>query len=556
MYDQAVLNQLKQDGSLLTQVVGRHVSLVDGGGGELKGCCPFHSERTPSFYVVPDKGFCHCFGCGWGGDIFDFVQQLSGLDFPAAIEEVADEAGIPVVVGAPQVRTRHVLRSGLLEVCSAAHVYYRQHVNKAQDYLRQRGLDASVELWELGYAPDEWDGLCRFLTSRRVELKAAHEAGVLGRSERTGRYYDFFRGRLVFPIRDDRGRVVGFAGRSTSPEVKPKYLNTPETPLYQKSKLLYGLSEALRSIRKTKRIILVEGYTDVMAMHAAGHGETVAACGTALTDEHIARISRLTNVVYEAKDPDKAGRLSMEKDLPRFLKAGVQVYRVPLDSLDPDELVLKHGAASLSEKVSQAEPLLPEVIGWVSRRYPFTPQGRHAAAEAVLPFLRPLRGVGRSEGLQRAARTLSVDARVLARMCGGRELAPARERIRTLDPLCQSVIWGLAHHKQRVDRVVREQLRPEWLEPEERTIVMSMMQEAPCYGLFSSLPPWAARSLRALMAERSRHGAGEIRDIVREYCTRLELRYIEGSLGSQVNGVRFTMQQRRLELLDSLAATP
>ena len=552
MYDRDVLNQLRSNGDLLLQVVNQHVSLSPAGGGEWKGRCPFHQEKTASFYVVADKGFCHCFGCGWGGDVFDFVQELLGLEFRSAVEEVADEAGVSVT-DSQEWKARRRMKSSLLEVCSIAAEYYRSYVGEpeAQDYLEERGLLDAVEPWQLGYAPDNWGGLVSHLQARRVDLRAAVEAGVLGHKQR---FFDFFRDRIIFPIRDNRGRIVGFAGRSTAGQ-QPKYLNTPETPLYRKGELLFGLAKASPNIRANGRIVLVEGYTDVIACHAAGVAEAVAACGTALTEAHVTRISRLTSNVVECKDPDSAGMAAMEKDLVPLVRAGMNVTRVPLPGLDPDELFQQQGGEALATCVDQAHPLLPEVLQLISRRFSWTPQGRQQAAEAVVPLIRSMRGLARDEAVTLAARALNVDTYQLRRMVGRRKPhAPIEvEAVRQLNPLVSEVIWALVHHPDRADPIVRKHLRPEWMGEQERLILHLLMQGSTVPVILLQLEDWAQKDLRQLAANRAKHGAGQVRSLTRESCLRIELGYVEARMGAQVNGTRFGLQRRRLELLDSLA---
>ena len=552
MYDREVLNQLRSDGELLQRVITTHVALQPAGGGELKGRCPFHQEKTASFYVIPDKGFCHCFGCKWGGDVFDFLQTLLGLDFRASVAEVADEAGV-LLDDTEEYQAQRRMRSSLLEVCAVAHAFFRKHLRDPapQSYLVERGLQAAVTEWELGYAPDSWDSLSNYLANNRVSRDAAVKAGVLCHKQH--RYFDFFRGRLIFPIRDNRGRVVAFAGRAMSPDQQPKYINTPSTELYDKSDILFGLAKASPSIRSNARIILVEGYTDVIACHAAGATEAVATCGTALTPEHVTRISRLTCNVVEAKDPDNAGMNAMEKDLVPLLQAGLNVTRVPLPGLDPDDLFQQQGGEALLTCISQAQPLLPEVLQRLSRRFPYTPQGRQQAADAAVPLLRVMRGIARQEAVQLAARLLSVSHHQLRRMVGQQhQPIQVEEGHREFDATVAPVLWALLHHEARARPLVVDGLKPDWVSDQERTAVLGLLLGTPFPELLMCLEPWAARHLRSLAANRALYGAGQVRALVRECCLRAELAHVDARMGAQVNGTRFGLQQRRVQIMDAL----
>ena len=288
----------------IAEVVGDYVRLSPAGAGRLKGLCPFHKEKTPSFQVDTQKGYYHCFGCKASGDVFSFVQQVENLSFSDALRKLAERAGI-------QLEVRYGEKSGrdLYEVNAFALDYFRQHLEgPALDYLLARGLSReTIDTFELGYAPDGWDGLLRLARTRGVPERQLLEAGLLSENPERGRIYDRFRHRVMFPIRDHLGRLVGFGGRVLD-DSAPKYLNTPETPVFKKGELLYGLDRARLELKDGADLVVVEGYMDVLAMHQHGLRGTVASLGTALTAEHAQLLERLgAQSLVLLFDSDQAG---------------------------------------------------------------------------------------------------------------------------------------------------------------------------------------------------------------------------------------------------------
>ncbi|WP_309573327.1 DNA primase, partial [Deinococcus sp.] len=251
----------------IADVVGEHVRLTPAGKGRLKGLCPFHNEKSPSFQVDTEQGYFYCFGCKAGGDVFSFVQRTENLSFGDALRKLADRAGIQVEAKYGEKSSRD-----LYDVNAFALTYFREHLaGAALDYLRRRGLtDATIEAFELGYAPDGWDGLLKHARTKGVTEKQLLDAGLLTENPENGRVYDRFRGRVMFPIRDHLGRLVGYGGRVLD-DSKPKYLNTPETEAFRKGELLYGLDKARTTLKDVKaELVVVEGYMDVITMHQHG----------------------------------------------------------------------------------------------------------------------------------------------------------------------------------------------------------------------------------------------------------------------------------------------
>src|SRR5262245_4143247 len=358
-----VLAELRMAADIV-EVIGDHTRLKKAGR-SWKGLCPFHNERTPSFTVDRDKGLYHCFGCGAGGDVIHFVRQIDRLEFPEAVEVLAGRFGV-TIPRRERRGPRDDRREKMFEAVTAAERFYRERLDKpgnaAANYLEQRGVPK--ELWAeltLGHAPDAWDSIARGLSPAFPESLLV-EAGLLQpRAEGKGAY-DRFRDRLLFVVRDERGRAVGFGGRALSPEGEPKYLNSPESPIFSKKRLLYGLFQAREAIRKHDRVVLVEGYFDHLALLRAGVAETVASMGTALTPEQSERLRRLTGNAVVCYDGDAAGRNATHGALALLLAQGFQarVARLP-EGEDPDDLLRDQGPEGLARRIEEA----PDFLTWL-----------------------------------------------------------------------------------------------------------------------------------------------------------------------------------------------
>ncbi|GGA00425.1 DNA primase [Elstera cyanobacteriorum] len=350
-----------------SSVVGRKVKLTRKGR-EFSGLCPFHNEKSPSFFVNDDKGFYHCFGCGAHGDIVSFVMQTEGLGFAETVQRLAAEAGIPVPNDTPQDRKTVEKRQTLEAAMEAACLYFEQALRgpsgaPAREYLEKRGVpEADIGKFRLGWAPDQRDGLKVALKIQGFDDAMLVEAGLLIRVEEKPDPYDRFRGRVMFPICDRRGRVIAFGGRILG-DGQPKYLNSPETPLFHKGRSLYALHHARPSAAKKQEIILAEGYMDVIALHRAGFDTAVAPLGTALTEEQMEELWRLAPEPILCLDGDSAGQKAMMRAALRalpLLKAGRSLRFATLpEGLDPDDLLGRPGGpARLREALTVARPLI------------------------------------------------------------------------------------------------------------------------------------------------------------------------------------------------------
>ncbi len=318
-------------------------------GASYKGKCPFHNEKTPSFFVSPARGNYYCFGCGVKGDIFTFVQELEGVDFLGALKLLAEKAGV-VLEQLPQRDNSE--REKLFDILEDSTDFFEKNLlsaSEARVYLEKRGLsNESIKAWRIGYIPNEWRLLYSFLKAKSVSENDMEKAGLLKRSDKGGgseqSFYDVFRGRIMFPIFERSGRVIAFSGRSIVDDPKsPKYLNSPETVLFHKSETLYGLDRAKLEIKKRDYTILVEGQMDILMCHQSGFINTVASSGTAFTKDHLAKLQNLSNRITLAFDSDKAGFAAANKSAVLALSMGMEVKIVTLPKgMDPAELILRN----------------------------------------------------------------------------------------------------------------------------------------------------------------------------------------------------------------------
>ena len=358
----------------LAETIGRRVKLTRRGR-EHTGLCPFHNEKTPSFTVNEEKGFYHCFGCGAHGDVIGFVMRSEGTPFPEAVERLAAEAGLEVPVQSPEDRVREERRAGLTEVMEAAADWYAAELQtptgrSALEYLRGRGLDdRAIAAFRLGFAPEGGGNVKQELESRmsksssgrRIELATLVEAGLLRTSEDDRPPYPFFRNRILFPITDRRGRVIAFGGRLMGEAKSAKYINSPDTPLFHKSRMLYNMAEARRAAYDDEPLIVAEGYMDVIALARAGFRGGVAPLGTALTEHQLAELWRHTPEPILCFDGDEAGRRAAGRAAVRtlpLLTPGKSLRFVMLrPGEDPDSLIAKDGRKAMQAALEQARPL-------------------------------------------------------------------------------------------------------------------------------------------------------------------------------------------------------
>ncbi|QOX60664.1 DNA primase [Staphylococcus capitis] len=349
--DQSVINEIKDKTDIL-DLVSEYVKLEKRGRNYI-GLCPFHDEKTPSFTVSEDKQICHCFGCKKGGNVFQFTQEIKDIPFVEAVKELGERVDIKVDVGQTQYNQQSQMASDdlkMIEMHELIQDYYHYALMKtvegeeALNYLRQRGFtDELIKQRQIGYAPDSSHFCHDFLEKKGYDIELAYEAGLLSRNEENFSYYDRFRNRIMFPLKNAQGRIVGYSGRTYTNQ-EPKYLNSPETPIFQKRRLLYNLDKARKSIRQNDEIVLLEGFMDVIKSDYAGLKQVVASMGTQLSQEHMTFLKKLTNNITLMFDGDYAGREATLKTGQALLQQGLNVYAIQLPSgMDPDEYIGKYG---------------------------------------------------------------------------------------------------------------------------------------------------------------------------------------------------------------------
>jgi len=348
----------------IVELVGRYVSLRQTGR-SFKGLCPFHDEKTASFHVHPERGMFHCFGCGVGGDALQFLMRHDNLSFPEAVRSLAREVGIEI----PEQGESEGPSETLRRANDCAQTLYRSawgapEGEGARKYWSSRGFDsARAERYGVGFAPAAWDRLRQDLKRAGIESTVGERAGLLAPRRHGEGHYDRFRGRLVFPIQDVRGRVIAFGGRALAPDQEPKYLNSPETPIFRKREAFYGFPEALAPIRRAGRAVVVEGYFDRIALAEAGIEEAVATCGTALTEDHARQLRRRTREVVLLFDGDEAGHRAVLRSLEILLPEGLRVRVGVLPAgEDPADVLTRHGVDALRQVVESAPPAIEAVI--------------------------------------------------------------------------------------------------------------------------------------------------------------------------------------------------
>ena len=471
----------------IVELIGGRVQLKKAGR-EWKACCPFHNEKTPSFWVSPDKQFFHCFGCGAHGTALGFLIDYDKLPFPDAVEELASRLGLEVPRedgGAPRTRPGEDLYGLIAQVAQ----FYRDSLRespRAKQYLEGRGITAeSCVKFAVGYAPDAWDSVLRRFGGSEARDRALLEAGLV--IERSGRgesgNYDRFRDRVMFPIRDARGRPIAFGGRVIDAG-EPKYLNSPETPLFHKGRELYGLYEARQALRKIERLLVVEGYVDVVRLAQSGIAYAVATLGTATTPEHLNRLFRVTSEVVFCFDGDRAGRTAAWRALENALehaRDGRQLRFLFLpEGHDPDTLVGAEGAGAFESRVADAVPISEFLVSQLVARTDLSSvDGRARLAELARPLLaRVPAGVYRELLLERLAAEVRMPAGRLAELLrspravarGGRNADrpsgaawPARSAGR--QPLLTQAIMLVLHHPASAQGVPAV---PDWLGAEQK----------------------------------------------------------------------------------------
>ncbi len=413
-------DRVKQQADIV-RVVGEYVRLKKSGQ-NFTGLCPFHAEKSPSFAVHPTKQIYHCFGCGVGGDVFKFVMEMEKCPFPESIRIVAEKCGIAVPQPrerSPEERKENQQRTVLVEVHRVAQAFFVKQLEStaegkvARAYLEDRGLDkAAIDQFGIGYTPSGGDALLRFLKTKYPD-KLLVESGLVSRDQ-SGRLFDRFRRRITFPISNESGKIVAFGCRALGEDM-PKYLNSPETPIYSKSNVLYHLDRAKEALRRNDFAVLVEGYMDAIAVARAGISNVVASCGTSLAEPQIKLLGRFTHRVIVNYDPDAAGQTATERSISLLLEQDFEVRVLALPGkADPDRFIREQGAAAYTKVLKDAPPYVDYLIARARRMDMTTGEGKLRAVNFLLPYVQKIPNrILRSEWATRIAQQLRLDEPVL-----------------------------------------------------------------------------------------------------------------------------------------------
>jgi DNA primase len=551
-------DRVKQQADIV-RVVGEYVSLRKSGQ-NFVGLCPFHSEKTPSFAVHPVKQIYHCFGCGAGGDVFKFVMELEKCGFPDAIRTVAEKCGIAVPQPrerSPEERQANQQRSVLVEMHRDATAFFARQLGStaegkvARGYLADRGLDdEAIARFGLGYAPSGGEVLLRQLKQKFPE-KLIEQAGLAGR-DGNGRAYDRFRRRIMFPIANESGKIVAFGGRALGDDM-PKYLNSPETPIYTKSALLYHLDRAKEPIRRNDFAVLVEGYMDTIGVARAGIGNVVASCGTSLTEAQVKLLGRFTHRIVVNYDPDSAGQAATERSLALLLEQDFETRVLALPVIDgkpadPDSYIQKKGAEAYRELLGKAPAFLDYLIGRAKRMDLSSAEGKLRAVNFLMPHVQRVQNpLLRSEWATRIAQQLRLDEPVLREALRkaaaerrsevkakpeliGRSARPAERRLVHMlleaeefrERLASEIAAGALHKGLETERIMETLLKAsaEGVRPDAATLAATL-EEGDRRLLFeiafeSDAPPTWDEAESCLNVLRERHAKQELDALQKE----------------------------------------
>jgi DNA primase len=418
-------DRVKQQADIV-RVIGEYVRLKKSGQ-NFTGLCPFHAEKSPSFAVHPTKQIYHCFGCQVGGDVFKFVMEMEKCPFPEAIRIVAEKCGIAIPAPrdhSPEERQQHQQRNAILEMHRVAQSFFTRQLETtpegrvARAYLEDRGLTSEIiEQFGIGYAPSGGDALVRLLRPKYRDERVLAVSGLISRDQ-SGRFFDRFRRRITFPIANEGGKIVAFGCRALGDD-QPKYLNSPETPIYSKSNVLYHLDRAKEALRRQDFAVLVEGYMDAIAVARAGISNVVASCGTSLAEPQIKLLSRFTKRVIVNYDPDSAGQIATERSVALLLEQDFEVRVLALPPVgdkkaDPDLFIREKGAESYKKLLREAPPYIDYLIARARQMDISSGEGKLRAVNFLLPYVQKIPNrLLRSEWATRIAQQLRLDEPVL-----------------------------------------------------------------------------------------------------------------------------------------------
>jgi DNA primase len=480
-FDDSKIEEIKSRVDIV-ELVSEYVTLKKAGR-NYSGLCPFHQEKTPSFTVNREKQIFYCFGCGQGGNAITFLMKIANKTFPEAIKDLAEKTGVilPLRLIGNEGREKDTLREGISSLnLRAAQQFARNLYSSAgkvaRDYLQNRGItEETVKQFRLGYAPDTWRSLTDFINGGGASLKLAEQAGLII-AGKEGSYYDRFRGRLIFPIENVFGEIVAFGGRILE-KGEPKYLNSPESPVYIKGRNLYGLQKTKEEIRKKRFALIVEGYFDLISLWNAGIGNVVATLGTALTRDHLELLRRYTVEVVALFDPDEAGRKALDRSLELFLGMSMRAKALVLPGgLDPDDYVKKFGKDKLEELIADAQPLsdyyIENVLGGGK-----TFEEKREKIKTAIEFLSKINDKKEKDlFIKRIAEKTGLDQEILIQEAYNKERKKQHvegqkqnQKIH-VDPVEVNLIRLLLEYPQKTMQVESENILDYFLQPELKTL--------------------------------------------------------------------------------------
>ena len=502
----------------IVAVIGQHVQLKKAGR-SWKGLCPFHGEKTPSFNVMPDKGFFHCFGCQASGDVFKFVMLMEGKGFVEAAEQLGARFGVavPKVDESPELKRARGERVAMLDVNRIAAQFFREVLadgkrgEAGRAYLTKRGVDAATtDKFQLGYGPADWHALADYLKAKRADLEIAAKLGLVAKQPRAGGYYDRYRDRLVCPVVVPGGEIVGFSARVVSAQKAPdgseppKYINSPESPVYKKSKPLFGLAQARAGMQQNGRAVLVEGNFDVITLHQAGFTDVVAPLGTALTVDQVQTLKRLAGRVVLVYDGDRAGYKATMHALQTCVEAEVEVLVAKrpgnaksggagplMDGVDPDSLVASGGGVQLREAIDRAQGGIEFFAFEVWSKARGNAGARARALGDAGPLLAKIQNPAHREMLvNNLAEALGIDAAVVRGGIARSQPAPSRapEPDDKLEPVELQVLALLGEHPELITSPEADRAFSLLTSPRLRAIYTAARAGQPVHELVMSLP--------------------------------------------------------------------
>ncbi|MCX6011328.1 MAG: DNA primase [Chloroflexi bacterium] len=535
----SVIDDVKQKLDII-DIIGQHITLTKSGR-TFRGLCPFHGEKHPSFYVYPEQQSWHCFGCNTGGDVFSFIMKKQGIDFGEALRELAQKAGV-VIPSKFEPGAESEERQKLYQLNQAAALYFQSMLQskageKAQSYLTRRGfLAKTISDFQLGYSLNSWEELKKYLMDKGYTEAEMLTAGLIIESEAGKKSYDRFRDKLMFPIADARGHIIGFGGRALDDSL-PKYTNSPQTPLFDKSGSLYALNLAKEAIREQGLSVIVEGYMDVITAHQNGFNNVVASMGTSVTEKQVNTLKRLTKNITLALDADAAGEEAMLRgvEFENALGAEVKVAVLP-SGKDPDD-VIKEDAAAWPQLLAQALPVVDFTFNMVASGLDLaTAKDKSLAVEKLLPIIAEIKDpIRQAHYLQKLSRLVQVSERYMEAALSRLKIRPKRApapkpETAYLQPLLSNPIedYCLALLLQHPELNVKdEELLPEYFESSQnREIFIARRQSAKIEELRERLDPATHENLDALLGKSL--SPNKIAQKYVEYTLRLRERYLRG----------------------------